>query len=330
MSPIRTHLITGFLGVGKTTAILHLLRHKPDNEKWAVLVNEFGEVGVDGAILQSQGAVVREVPGGCICCVSGLPFQMGLNWLISREQPDVLLIEPSGLGHPRQILETLRNEHYQPLLRLAANICLVDPRHLSQPRYLQHQTFIDQLQLADVVVANKTDLASAQDKAAFEAFINASNPPKSASAWLSQGELQQSLLAAAADSQRLAIHPHAHSHAQSSAPADSSTGPITLADGESWRCFSNQGQGHFSVGWLFDAQQVFDLNAVRLWLTGLNVERLKALLLTDQGPVVINLREGAASEMPTRSLDESRLEIISKEPLDEQQLQQQLLALRLP
>ena len=54
---IRVHLITGFLGVGKTTAILHLLKHKPEHEKWAVLVNEFGEVGVDGAILESQGAV---------------------------------------------------------------------------------------------------------------------------------------------------------------------------------------------------------------------------------------------------------------------------------
>ena len=89
---IRVHLITGFLGVGKTTAILHLLKHKPEHEKWAVLVNEFGEVGVDGAILESQGAVVREVPGGCLCCVSGLPFQMGLNMLIARGKPDVILI----------------------------------------------------------------------------------------------------------------------------------------------------------------------------------------------------------------------------------------------
>ena len=103
---IRTHLITGFLGVGKTTAILNLLKQKPEDEKWAVLVNEFGEVGVDGAVLQSQGAVVKEIPGGCLCCVSGLPFQIGLNMLIAKEKPDVLLIEPTGLGHPRNILAT--------------------------------------------------------------------------------------------------------------------------------------------------------------------------------------------------------------------------------
>ena len=62
--PIPTNLILGFLGVGKTTAILDLLRQKPEGETWAVLVNEFGEVGIDGAILETEGAVVREVPGG--------------------------------------------------------------------------------------------------------------------------------------------------------------------------------------------------------------------------------------------------------------------------
>src|SRR5690606_31162190 len=149
---IRTHLITGFLGVGKTTAILHLLKQKPAGETWAVLVNEFGEVGGDGAILASQGAVVKEVPGGCLCGVSGLPFQIGLNMLIAREKPDVLLIEPTGLGHPRNILQTLRNEHYRDILQPGTSLCVLDPRHLSDPRYLDNDVFADQIQLADVLV----------------------------------------------------------------------------------------------------------------------------------------------------------------------------------
>ena len=56
--PIPTNLISGFLGAGKTTAILHLLRQKPADERWAVLVNEFGEIGIDGAILAGEGAYV--------------------------------------------------------------------------------------------------------------------------------------------------------------------------------------------------------------------------------------------------------------------------------
>lgn len=65
----------GFLGVGKTTAILDLLQHKPENENWAVLVNEFGEVGIDGAIFAAAGATVKEVVGGCLCRGASLSDQ---------------------------------------------------------------------------------------------------------------------------------------------------------------------------------------------------------------------------------------------------------------
>ncbi|MDO6804531.1 GTP-binding protein, partial [Wenyingzhuangia sp. 1_MG-2023] len=108
---------------------MNLLQHRPAGEKWAVLVNEFGEVGVDGTILKTlgDGVVVREVPGGCLCCVSGLPFQFGMNSLISREKPDVLLIEPTGLGHPRQILKILSQSGYQDVLKVANTVTLVDP-----------------------------------------------------------------------------------------------------------------------------------------------------------------------------------------------------------
>ncbi|GAK82559.1 putative metal chaperone [Vibrio ponticus] len=65
---VPTNIITGFLGVGKTTTILNLLKSKPENENWAVLVNEFGEIGIDGAMMTDQGAMIKEVPGGCMCC----------------------------------------------------------------------------------------------------------------------------------------------------------------------------------------------------------------------------------------------------------------------
>ena len=83
----RTNLITGFLGSGKTTSILHLLAQKPADEKWAVLVNEFGEVGIDGALLADSGALLKEIPGGCMCCVNGLPMQVGLNTLLRQGKP---------------------------------------------------------------------------------------------------------------------------------------------------------------------------------------------------------------------------------------------------
>ncbi len=133
ISAVPTNIITGFLGVGKTSAILHLLNHKPANERWAVLVNEFGEIGVDGSLFQGQytheqGAFVGEVPGGCLCCAAGVPMEMALNQLLKRAKPDRLLIEPTGLGHPKEVLQVLSAEHYREILDLQKILTLVDAR----------------------------------------------------------------------------------------------------------------------------------------------------------------------------------------------------------
>ena len=89
---VPTSIVSGFLGVGKTTAIHNLLSQKPKNERWAVLINEFGEVGVDASLIESGTSTqkeifLREVPGGCMCCTNGLPMQMALNQLLSRARP---------------------------------------------------------------------------------------------------------------------------------------------------------------------------------------------------------------------------------------------------
>ncbi len=101
-SQIPVNIITGFLGVGKTTAIQYLLQNKPDTERWAVLVNEFGEIGIDAGLMSNEeksgGVFMKEVPGGCMCCTAGLPMQIALNQLIRQAKPDRLIIEPTGLG----------------------------------------------------------------------------------------------------------------------------------------------------------------------------------------------------------------------------------------
>jgi G3E family GTPase len=101
-----------FLGVGKTTAILDLLSQKPEDENWAVLVNEFGQIGIDGAIFKTAGATVSEIPGGGLCCAVGLPFQVAINRLVKETRPDRLLIEPSGIGHPGKVIEMLVTEPF--------------------------------------------------------------------------------------------------------------------------------------------------------------------------------------------------------------------------
>jgi len=143
----RVNLITGFLGSGKTTLLCHLLAARPAGEKWAVLVNEFGEIGIDGALLADRGATLKEIPGGCLCCVNGLPMQVGLNMLL-KSKPDRLLIEPTGLGHPRQVLQMLSAPVYQAWLQLNATLTLLDARQLAEPRIVANENFRDQLAAA--------------------------------------------------------------------------------------------------------------------------------------------------------------------------------------
>ena len=93
---IPTNIITGFLGVGKTSTIIKLMKHKPNNERWAVLVNEFGEIGIDSCLIQGQLSdkqiFIREVAGGCMCCTAGLSMQIALNQLLKKAKPDRLLM----------------------------------------------------------------------------------------------------------------------------------------------------------------------------------------------------------------------------------------------
>lgn len=175
-APIPVNIITGFLGAGKTTAIQHLLRHKPAGEHWAVLVNEFGEVGIDGSLLgglfgADDGYSVREVSGGCMCCTSALGMHVALNRLLVEERPDRLLIEPTGLGHPHEIAALLAGDFYRDWLTPGATLTLVDARTVVDPRYYEHPLYVAQLLQADRVIASKADLYGPADESRLRRFM---------------------------------------------------------------------------------------------------------------------------------------------------------------
>lgn len=309
--PIPTNLILGFLGVGKTTAILDLLKHKPENETWAVLVNEFGEVGIDGALLEGQGAFVREVPGGCMCCVAGLPMQIGLNMLIHKAKPDRLLIEPTGLGHPSQIIETLTNEHYQDVLTLGPVICLVDPRRLDDSRVTGNVQFKDQVAAADILVANKTDLCEPEQLAGFDRWVQELVPAKRAVFHVRQGQLDSRWLDGVTDLNEVTA-PHAHHHHHHLAPGPSSPPSI---DDEPWQVVSNKGQGHFSLGWRVHGAAAFNETALLAFAMDRRFQRFKAVVRTLEGWRAINVADGAMSVTSTAPRDCSRLEVIGRDAL---------------
>ncbi len=321
-TPVTTHLVMGFLGTGKTTLLRHLLANKPEQERWAILVNEFGEVGIDGALLTDQGAMIKEVPGGCLCCVSGLPFQIGLNALLHKARPDRLFIEPSGLGHPSRILDTLTAEHYRNVLRLGAAFCVVDPRQWVDDRYQQHDTYQDQLALADIIVANKTDLCEPAQLEALSLGIGQRQPPQQL-VTVARGQLDNRWLQHPHQPDRRATSPQAHAN-NAARPLIASTGP-RLSREQPWRRYSNHGQDHYSIGWRFLDEVCFDLAAVETFCRTLKVARLKAVLRVEDGWRAFNKVDDQLSVYRIAPQQEGRLELIDPEPLMAHPLHKQLM-----
>lgn len=311
ISNVPTNIITGFLGVGKTSAILNLLKHKPDQERWAVLVNEFGEIGIDGSLFEGQlteeqGVFISEVPGGCMCCTAGLPMQIALNLLLAHAKPDRLLIEPTGLGHPIEVLESLFEDHYKDVLAIEKIITLVDARKLADKRYTDHATFNQQLSIADIIVGNKQDLYTAEDRGILEDYAKKIRGPEVKIVFTQQGEFSPALLEGKTNAQ---VHRHPHHHTPDPKPLVSE---LDIPESGYLKAV-NSGEGYQSVGWRFSADKVFDRPKLLKFLNSLKVERMKAVFITSAGLFGYNLTSDNMLEMPLDEANESRVEIISSD-----------------
>src|SRR5215212_5023997 len=206
---IPTNLITGFLGVGKTTAVVDLLRRKPAASRWAVLVNEYGDVSIDGALIEGSGpdgVTVREVGGGCVCCASAPYLPVALHFLLLDARPERLIIETTGLGHPARLLDTLRLS-YHGRLDVRATLGIVDPHDFAKPEMKENAIFVDQIQMADVLVMNKLDTATPELVREFQKWADGLFPPKLLIAGTTHGRLDPAWLDLSANDERLPMYP---------------------------------------------------------------------------------------------------------------------------
>jgi len=315
---VPTNIITGFLGVGKTSTILQLLKNKPKSERWAVLVNEFGEIGIDGALYEGryseqQGVFIREVPGGCMCCTAGLPMRVALAQLLRRAKPDRLLIEPTGLGHPKEVLQTLMDESFQGVITMQNIVTVVDARQVSDSRYVEHETFQQQVSIADVVVANKQDLCSEDDKVALETYLKRNALCDVGLVFTEQGLIDHSLLVGSKLAASNRSLDGSTPHALMSTTEHSKHSFTTVIPECGFIKAVNQGEGFTSIGWRFAERFEFDRNSLFALLSGINAERLKATFITNDGCFAYNLTNDALTEIALEALDESRIEIIARE-----------------
>lgn len=345
--------MTGFLGAGKTTVINQLLAIKPADERWALLINEFGRIGIDGALLASSQdgmaeqdkIAIREVSGGCICCTSQLPLQIAISRLLSEHHPQRLLIEPTGLAHPRELIMQLSAPHWQTALNMQAVITVLSGIQWQQDKYRYHDGFQAHVRDADVLVINRYAQLSDNEKQAMQQWIAKLNAqvkiiwaafPQAAPdiANLSHTHLSESNMLELntqltkpshviskqrtvniAHAQKSIINLPSQSNALSTALSSNAftdrDNAQTDTDIELPYRYHEKQQDILLAGWRLPAEYILKADDLQNWLLNLpNWQRIKGVVHTSDGWLQINF---TADSLTTSTVDaqvDSRLEII--------------------
>jgi len=151
------NIIYGFLGAGKTTFIRYLLEHPPEGEKRIILVNEFGEIGIDGLIIRACAAEVVEMPSGCICCTMAQDFRRQVMELSEKYSPDRLIIEPTGVAAISQIMMILGKEELTRLYKSIRLIHILDASEFLLMIKANRRFIENQIRAGHIVILNKID-----------------------------------------------------------------------------------------------------------------------------------------------------------------------------
>lgn len=155
-------VISGFLGSGKTTAMLSFAQElTAAGSRIALIVNEIGEIGIDNLVLKQAGANVWELLGGCICCTLAGNLATTLAMLAQEYAPDVVFLEPSGASHPDAIRTALRQGKNLPLERVSW-LAVVDPLRLEELVAVLEPLMESQIHAADAAIISNWDAATSQ------------------------------------------------------------------------------------------------------------------------------------------------------------------------
>jgi G3E family GTPase len=165
-------IITGFLGSGKTTLLNHILNNRQDL-KVAVLVNEFGDINIDGQLLVSMDEDMVELSNGCICCTINDGLVDAVYKVLERDdRVDYMVIETTGVADPLPIILTFLGTELRDFTRLDSIITVVDAETFT-PDHFDSEAAFKQIAYGDVVILNKTDLALPEKIQELEAYIGA-------------------------------------------------------------------------------------------------------------------------------------------------------------
>ena len=176
LKKIPVTVISGFLGAGKTTLVNHVLTHHT-GASIGVIVNEFGEVGIDGELIVADEEALIEIRNGCICCTVRTDLVAGVKVLLDRDEIklDRLIVETSGLADPAPVLQTfLADAELLTRVELESVVTLVDAAN--RQRQIDDDMAREQIVFADLIVLNKVDLLNTDALDLLERDLRAINP----------------------------------------------------------------------------------------------------------------------------------------------------------
>ena len=322
---VKTHIISGFLGAGKTTLLQRLLAQKPEGETWAVLMNEFGQIGVDQQLLpQSEGYQVKELLGGCLCCTSQLPMQIALSRLIQESKPDRLFIEPTGLGHPDQLLEQLTEPHWQSLIDMRALVTVVDGSRLHDAEWTKQHLYQDQLKAAQIVVVSHVDQMNDEDEKALSELEN--EYLAYVQQWLKadMGNLDIHNIDIKFNGVQRQIQPLIQ--IQRNAPKDGVLAEIKQLPYH----YVETAQGYTVAGWKFSKRWQFDFyDLLDVLCDQTDWMRIKGIFNTNQGWMTFNFNPEQLNYKSGEENIDNRIEIIVQHERDWFELETAILACRI-
>lgn len=325
VTKIPTHLVSGFLGTGKTTAVVRLLKRLSGREKVVVIVNDFGAVDIDGAILEgsTEGAPdvkIMPVADGCVCCSAGDDLLGAITYSVLNLHPDRIVIEPTGLAEPAALWDLLREDDIIERLDLRPIITFLHPQAYFRMRGNPSELAQMQIEAADVLVANFADKTDPEVMEQFYGWVGGLYPPKMKVLVTSFGELPEDILEWEKPRNKVLTLPKVNSKAAAEKGEPSSDNKPEIPHG-SGRATATTKQGFQGYGWQWPADQMFSMEKLEQLFMRLaqgkpaGVVRAKGVFYSSDGWAKLEIGSLKQVEMlPTSHRSDSRCDVIFFEP----------------
>ena len=332
MSDLRINLLFGFLGSGKTTLLRRILGERAGERKMAVIVNEFGDVGVDGEVIAGSNVNLVELTSGCLCCTLRGSLMSAVEELRERAAVEQIVVEATGVASPGDMLEDLNESRIAHELDVGPLVTVVDAPKFTRLKQMLGEFYEEQVENADVLVLNKIDLATPGELDEAKAAVREINPD-AVLLFAEQGDTDLALLLDGPESELLAQmkaeaegHPHGyepgdghhHAHAHGHKHHD---------DGHDHH---HHGHAHAAAeSFVMDASGDFSREGLAAAFASLpaNVWRSKGFLTVDGEPSLLQFTMGQL-EVGVAPARERPYLVVIGENLDRPAVESRLLAAR--